>query len=205
MLNPSGFGKALFELAIAASEDFSRFGGHKCGNACCPSLYRKNRQQLSRKHLLEIDRNKNVVTILGGRLTDCLNIGQETISEIRELGLQANDPGRWFGEGDQVRKKEFFALISAQPEDPAAATRIAEGLWRGPGVHAFEIIAGNLATEIIPIIGVTEAEIRHIANHEDVQVRQDLLGRRLPISMTRLPQELSANKELEKLLVELGL
>jgi glycerol-3-phosphate dehydrogenase len=161
--------------------------------------------QLSRKHILEIDRNKNVVTILGGKLTDCLNIGQETISEIRKLGLQANDPGRWFGEGDQIRKKEFFALISAQLDDPAAATRIAEGLWRRQGVQAFEIIAGKLATEIIPGIGVTEAEIRHIANHEDVQVREDLLRRRLPISMTRSPQELSANKELEKLLVELGL
>lgn len=161
--------------------------------------------QLSRKHVLEVDSDQKVVTILGGKLTDCLNVGQETVTQMRKLGFSTNNPGRWFGEGDQVRKQEFFALISLRVSDSEAAKRISEGLWRRQGVQAFEIVGEHSISEIVPGVGVTELEIRHIAKHEDVAKREDLLRRRLPVSMTRSAQELKANKELEQLLVELRL
>ena len=56
-----------------------------------------------------------------------------------------------------------------------------------------------------PCLTSSNVEIRHIAMAEMVTTREDLLRRRLPAKMSRSDKELSANKPLEKLLVELGL
>ena len=159
--------------------------------------------QLSRKHILETDLNKKVVTILGGKLTDCLNVGEEVIAEVKKLGLGPKKPGLWYGEGDQIRKAEFYGVVTALA--PAEqAERIADGIWRRHGETGFELVSDNLE-ELIPGLGITEAEIRHVANTELVRTREDLLRRRLPIAMSRSAQELSDNKRLEALFVELGL
>lgn len=159
--------------------------------------------QLSRKHIIETDLKNKVVTVLGGKLTDCLNVGEEIIAEIKKLGLNPSEPGLWFGEGSQVRRLEFFGVVrSLVPEDQRA--RIAEGLWRRHGEKAFEFLSDNL-TEVIPGLGIIEAEIRHVAKHEMVQTREDLIRRRLPIAMARSERELKQNRKLEALFVELGL
>ena len=44
---------------------------------------------LSRKHEIERDDDLAVVTIFGGKLTDCLNVGEEVCDEIEELGVAA--------------------------------------------------------------------------------------------------------------------
>jgi glycerol-3-phosphate dehydrogenase len=159
--------------------------------------------QLSRKHIIETDLNNKVVTVLGGKLTDCLNVGEEVVAEIKKLGLDPTEPGLWFGEGSQVRRLEFFGVVrSLVPEDQAE--RIAQGLWRRHGEKAFEFLSDNL-TEVIPGLGIIEAEIRHVAKHEMVKTREDLVRRRLPIAMARSEQELKQNQKLESLFVELGL
>jgi len=112
-------------------------------------------------------------------------------------------PGRWFGEGNQSRKDEFFDLVRQN----AAHTPnlIADGLWRRHGEKAFEIVGQQALVDLIPGLGITEQEVRHIATTEQVVRREDLLRRRLPISMARSDEEIAANEALQKLLVELGL
>ena len=39
--------------------------------------------QLSRKHAIERDEHAHVVTVFGGKLTDCLNVGEEVADEVR--------------------------------------------------------------------------------------------------------------------------
>jgi glycerol-3-phosphate dehydrogenase len=159
--------------------------------------------QLSRKHVIETNLDKKTVTILGGKLTDCLNVGEEVIAEIKKLGHSPKDPGIWFGEGSQVRKGEFFGVVaSLAPGDQAE--RIAEGIWRRHGETGFDFLSDDIQ-EIIPGLGITENEIRHIVRNELVTSRDDLLRRRLPVKMARSDQELSENKKLSELLVELGL
>ncbi len=68
-----------------------------------------------------------------------------------------------------------------------------------------QIVGKGHLTELIEGLGITEQEIRHIAMAEMITTREDLLRRRLPVKMSRSDKELSANKPLEKLLVELGL
>ena len=159
--------------------------------------------KLSRKHILESDLDRKVVSILGGKLTDCLNVGQEVIAELKKFGMSPANPGRWYGEGSQVRKVEFFGVVKAlAPADQAE--RIAEGIWRRHGETGFDLLSDGIE-EIIPGIGITANEIRHVVKTEQVQTREDLIRRRLPIAMTRSESELKANARFEALLVELGL
>ena len=159
--------------------------------------------QLSRKHVIEGNKERKVITVLGGKLTDCLNVGEELVGELNRFGLKVKVPGRWFGEGNQSRKDEFFDLVRQN----AAHTPnlIADGLWRRHGEKAFEIVGQQALVDLIPGLGITEQEVRHIATTEQVVRREDLLRRRLPISMARSDEEIAANGALQKLLVELGL
>ncbi len=159
--------------------------------------------QLSRKHVIEGNKQRKVITVLGGKLTDCLNVGEELVGELNRFGLKVKVPGRWFGEGNQSRKDEFFELV----RENAAHTPnlIADGLWRRHGEKAFEIVGQEPLVDLIPGLGITEQEVRHIATTEQVVRREDLLRRRLPISMARSDEEIAANQALQKLLVELGL
>ena len=159
--------------------------------------------QLSRKHVVEGNKERKVVTILGGKLTDCLNVGEELVGELNRFGLKVKVPGKWFGEGSQLRKDEFFAHV--RNSSNSDGDLIADGLWRRHGGEAFKIVGDAKLEDLIPGLGVTEQEIRYIAKNEKVLKREDLLRRRLPISMARSDAELASNKRLQSLLVELGL
>ncbi len=158
---------------------------------------------LSRKHAIEANRDKRVVTILGGKLTDCLNVGEEVIDELKGFGVKLDDPGTWFGEGSQERKTEFYAKVASQTK--GNADLIAEGLWRRHGHRAFDVIGKEKLEDLFDGLGITAQELRYVAENEDVTTREDLLRRRLPVMMARGEKELAANKKLQKLLVELGL
>jgi len=160
--------------------------------------------QLSRKHVVEVDAELSVVTILGGKLTDCLNVGQEMVHELSRLGHKVNKLKNWFGEGSQLRKEEFYQLVATR-SDQKSFKRIADGIWRRHGEAGFEIVGESQLTELIAGLGITEQEIRHIALAEMITTREDLLRRRLPVKMSRSDKELAANKPLQRLLVELGL
>ena len=158
---------------------------------------------LSRKHAIEANRDKRVVTILGGKLTDCLNVGEEVIDELKGFGVKLDDPGTWFGEGSQERKTEFYAKVASQTK--GNADLIAEGLWRRHGHRAFDVIGKEKLEDLFDGLGITAQELRYVAENEDVTTREDLLRRRLPVMMARGEKELAANKKLQNLLVELGL
>jgi glycerol-3-phosphate dehydrogenase len=158
---------------------------------------------LSRKHAIEANRDKRVVTILGGKLTDCLNVGEEVIDELKGFGMKLEDPGTWFGEGSQERKTEFFARVASQTKGDVDL--IASGLWRRHGQRAFDVIGKEKLEDLFDGLGITAQELSYVAQHEDVVNRSDLLRRRLPVMMSRSEKELASNKKLQKLLVELGL
>jgi glycerol-3-phosphate dehydrogenase len=162
--------------------------------------------QLSRKHVIETDSSNAVVTVLGGKLTDCLNVGQEVVAELKKLGFQVSKPKHWFGEGDQDQKAAFWKLVLDRSKDEAVATRIAESTWRRQGPRAIEMLAqAPKLTELIAGLGITAEEIEYIARHEDVKTREDLLRRRLPIAMARSQKEIEDNGPLQDLLNRLGL
>jgi len=162
--------------------------------------------QLSRKHVIEVDSRKAVLSVLGGKLTDCLNVGQEVVDVFSKLGFKVSKPRDWFGEGDQSRFTQFAEQLSARCSGASEAQRIAESIWRRHGERSFEILAdAEELTEVVPGLGITEQEVIYIIRYEDVVSREDLLRRRLPISMSRSEAEIAANSKLQALLEAVGL
>lgn len=53
---------------------------------------------LSRRHKIETDTSAAALTIFGGKLTDCLNVAEEVVSEARAMGLTLRPPDPlWHG------------------------------------------------------------------------------------------------------------
>ncbi len=56
--------------------------------------------QLSRKHVVEVDADARHVSIFGGKLTDCLNVGEEVARRTcaRSASRCPYPEARWYGE-----------------------------------------------------------------------------------------------------------
>jgi len=64
---------------------------------------------LSRKHAVEVDSSRNHVSIFGGKLTDCLNVGEEIAEVVHDLGVALPFAGvRWYGEPPAEERERFF-------------------------------------------------------------------------------------------------
>ncbi|MCA9713026.1 MAG: FAD-dependent oxidoreductase, partial [Myxococcales bacterium] len=64
---------------------------------------------LSRKHAIETDRKQRLVTVFGGKLTDCLNVGEEVAAAVQKLGVPLErDLKNWYGEPGKETRAEFY-------------------------------------------------------------------------------------------------
>jgi len=163
--------------------------------------------KLSRKHAIEADRARKVVTIFGGKLTDCLNVGEEMRREMADLGFKLKNE-LWFGEDHRVGAIQVGKLLEAKVKDPEVRARIAEGLWRRHGSKANDIILGWTGSDVAEVfegLGFTAGELRHIARSEHVVTARDLLRRRTPIALVRSEAEIERNQTLQGILTEFGL
>jgi glycerol-3-phosphate dehydrogenase len=158
--------------------------------------------KLSRKHVIEVDREKSMVSIFGGKLTDCLNVGDEVIGHFRRLGFQLGKPKKWFGEGVGVMTNAFAGLVEDKSLDKSSAGRIASGLWRRHGFSAQAIVEESEGPleEAFSGTGITYAEITHVIENEMVLTADDLLRRRLPLAMLRSAEDLAANSKMQAIL-----
>jgi alpha-glycerophosphate oxidase/glycerol-3-phosphate dehydrogenase len=53
---------------------------------------------LSRKHEIDVHPEQKMCSIYGGKLTDCLNVGDEITEIIESFGIALNQSNHWFGE-----------------------------------------------------------------------------------------------------------
>ena len=161
--------------------------------------------KLSRKHVVEVDKNRGILTIFGGKLTDCLNVGSEVIAEFKKLGFSLDKKQKWYGEESGLVTPRFLAEVRELVEAEEQANRIANGLWRRHGSKAQEIIAaanaaGEKLDEVFEGTGITYLELKHVIASERVVTAEDLLRRRLPLAMTRSAEDISNNKKLQEIL-----
>lgn len=163
--------------------------------------------KLSRKHAIEADRNRKIVTIFGGKLTDCLNIGEEMREEMQSLGFKLkNSP--WFGEDRKSGASDLLTSLVTKIPNAEIRERVAAGMWRRHGLAAMGIVAnwtGADVAEVFEGLGFTAGELRHIAQSEHVLSAQDLLRRRTPIALVRTQSEIDNNQTLQGILTEFGL
>ena len=160
--------------------------------------------KLSRKHSVETD-PQGVISILGGKFTDCINVGEEIVHKVRKLIPVASSAKPWFGEDSTKLKTSFDINAKRLISQSVITEQVASQLWRRHGSGALAILE-NLETQpdagelVFEGLAITFAELSFIAQNEEVKTAEDLLRRRLPIAMARSEQEIKSNKKLQSFL-----
>lgn len=144
--------------------------------------------QLSRKHEIEIDHARRYLSVFGGKLTDCINVGEEVVESLMDLGISVpNAGGRWYGEPSLAERAAFMARAANMELDALTPVSASEPLslrfWRRYGRKAHEVLnhIANDATEaehILKDAEYTRAELRVTAEREMVVDLHDFLRRR---------------------------
>lgn len=159
---------------------------------------------LSRKHAIETKPELKQITIFGGKLTDCLNIGRELCEQLASFKLFHKPSEHWFGESSN--KAEFEA--AARAEDLHTIQLIGEGtlidrLWRCYDKAAFDILDlmkkdPSLKAAVSEHSSVTLAEFAHMAEHEMVVSLEDALRRRTRLALVVPHEELVRSEQLKR-------
>ena len=101
--------------------------------------------QLSRKHIIEVDQARRHLSIFGGKLTDCLNVGDEIAEHVQRLGISVPQVDNcWYGEPGNDLRAEF--MLQAQLmnldalTDPSSSEPLSERFWRRYAESAFGLL-----------------------------------------------------------------
>ena len=149
--------------------------------------------QLSRKHAIDVDAARRQLSIFGGKLTDCLNVGDE-VSELVtafDIDLPYADV-RWYGEASSDVRDDFFhqaKLMGLDAMTPSTSSEVlSQRFWRRYGVDAvnmLERIRENPCQSelLIEHSEYLRCEIEHAARKEMIVKLEDFLRRRSKISL----------------------
>ncbi len=148
--------------------------------------------KLSRKHEVETNDERSVITIFGGKLTDCLNVGEEVADAVEMLGVPLEpDTGSWYGEPAIHTREEFFRQARLMHLDDLRSTETLEGistrLWRRYGRRAFGMLDEirkdpTMAEDIFDNADYLRVELHLAADTEMVTKLEDFLRRRSKIA-----------------------
>jgi glycerol-3-phosphate dehydrogenase len=164
---------------------------------------------LSRKHEIEADRERAVVTVFGGKLTDCLNVGEEVAAEVSRLGIDLEpDSGEWFGEPASATRDEFFRQarlmrLDALRERPGTEP-LTERLWRRYGHRAFAMLDAiredpSMGEDVLEHADYLRVELHLAANTEMITRFEDFMRRRSKIDQVVPADLLDGNPGLEEM------
>jgi glycerol-3-phosphate dehydrogenase len=164
--------------------------------------------KLSRKHEMEVDGENRVVTIFGGKLTDCLNVGEEVAEAIESLGIPLEpDTGTWYGEPAEATRAEFFRLAHLMGLDDLPSTlnheSLSTRLWRRYGRRAFAMLESirqdeSMADRVIESASYRRVELHLAASTEMVTRLEDFIRRRSKISQVVFDEDIKASPGLHE-------
>lgn len=149
--------------------------------------------QLSRKHAVDVNKEDKYLSIFGGKLTDCINVGEEMAELIEDLGIPLlNKDAIWYGESSNEMKKEFeyrAGLIGLDALTPSySSEKLTVRLWRRYDIHALQILDEiqrdpTQAEQLMPNAEYLRAEVHYAAKREMITNLEDFLRRRSKIEM----------------------
>ena len=148
--------------------------------------------ELSRRHAVEADEERGTIAILGGKLSDCLNVGDEVVSAARTCGLKPARPDRlWFGEPPEGVRARFERSAARAGIDELSAAR----LWRRHGRRALEIAdlieeSPEFNPPLSEVVDYSVAEVMVMARHEHILTMEDFLRRRTMLAMLETAETL---------------
>jgi len=149
--------------------------------------------QLSRKHVIEVDEARRELSIFGGKLTDCLNVGDEVAAHVATLGIPVPEPDApWYGEPGEDARERFLREARLMDlddlTDASSPEPLSERFWRRYGNAAFMLLeriredAGS-AELLIENAEYTRCEIELAARREMIVTLEDFLRRRSKIEL----------------------
>lgn len=148
---------------------------------------------LSRKHEIERDDDLGVVTVFGGKLTDCLNVGEEVCAEIESLGIPLErDVHNWYGEPARATRTEFYRQARLMKLDRLRSKPdtepLTDRLWRRYGRRAFALLETiradpTMGEDIMGSADYLRAELHNAAEHEMIVRLDDFMRRRSKIDL----------------------
>ena len=156
-------------------------------------------QGMSRKHIIEVDKAQSRLGIFGGKLTDCINIGNEVCDSLQSFGIELNTNDDWFGEPAQPLRDAFMAAAQAMGLNQYWCENLQEPLperwWRRYGNHAMQLleIVADRPEQLAPVFANEDlrvAEVSYAAEHEMVVSLEDFMRRRTMIELTSGKQAL---------------
>jgi alpha-glycerophosphate oxidase/glycerol-3-phosphate dehydrogenase len=149
--------------------------------------------QLSRKHAVDVNKEDKYLSIFGGKLTDCINVGEEIAELVEDLGISL--PHRdavWYGESSNEIKKEFeyrAGLIGLDDMTPSySSEKLTVRLWRRYDIYALQILDEiqrdpAQAEQLMRNAEYLRAEVHYAARREMITNLEDFLRRRSKIEM----------------------
>ncbi len=148
---------------------------------------------LSRKHAIEVDASRAWVTVFGGKLTDCVNIGNEVSALVKKLGVPlTKDKKSWYGEPPKATREEFLRQARLMGLDHittrAGFETLSTRLWRRYGLRAFAMLEAlrddpTMADEVIEDADYVRVELYYAAKTEMITKLDDFLRRRSKIAL----------------------
>jgi len=153
----------------------------------------KDWTSLSRKHEIERDDARSVVTVFGGKLTDCLNVGEEVAEHVEALGVPLEDDlANWYGEPAKATRTEFYRQARLMKLDSLRTKPdtepLTDRLWRRYGRRAFDMLEDIRANpamgeDIMGSADYLRAELYNAAEHEMIVTLDDFMRRRSKIDL----------------------
>ncbi len=164
--------------------------------------------KLSRKHEIEVDRHRKVISIFGGKLTDCLNVGEEVAEAVEALGVPLEkDTGNWYGEPAAATREEFFRQARLMKLDDLRhkpdVEPLSDRLWRRYGRRAFEMLDEiradpAMGEDIMEPADYLRVELHVAAGTEMITKLEDFLRRRSKITQVIPDEEVRGSEGLSE-------
>jgi len=164
--------------------------------------------QLSRKHAVDVNTDEKHISVFGGKLTDCLNVGDEICEYVAVMGLTIPYPSKkWYGEPGGDVKDDFFHQAKLMDLDSythaTSGEPLSERFWRRYGANSFELLDSiredpKQAELLIENAEYTRCEIALAARREMITKLDDFLRRRSKISLVVKNEQIKHAKGLKK-------
>lgn len=157
--------------------------------------------KLSRRHAISVDHAKAYISIFGGKLTDCINVGEEIATLVKDLGIHLPDEKRiWYGEPRDDLKAQFMRNATELGIDSYLQTLsgepLSERIWRRYGEHAYRLLEDiaedprRALHKPINAIEYTRCELALMARTEMITKLDDFLRRRSKVALVLRREEI---------------
>jgi glycerol-3-phosphate dehydrogenase len=149
-----------------------------------------------------------VLSIFGGKLTDCINVGEEVSAAIATMGIQLPEKKRiWYGEPEDSVKVEFLTQAERMGLDqmtPSSSSELlSKRLWRRYGIHSLELLEmirqdRRNAELLIENSEYLSCEVALAARIEMITTLDDFLRRRSKIALVVRREDILAAPGLRR-------